>query len=198
MTSSLTLLGYLKVTKKPLLFLSKKKKKSLQVVKMLWSGRYLPFEQRPTSSSAEQEAWTLIIQSLDFTLASNVALIIPKSHCGAIIMLLRSSVQIFPHGYRVEFSVFLKILNLPHRYFILQWSFGPPSQSWPPPFDPLVHINLTPGTCLLCKWFIIMPAFHAHYSQNVIYKMGRCVPRFHVNPLTWRLRLGLTLHISAS
>lgn len=67
-----------------------------------------------------------------------------------------------------------------------------------PLFDLLVHINLTPVICLLCKWFIIMPAFYVHYGQNVNYKMGRCGPRFHVNPLTWRLRLWLTLRISAS
>lgn len=40
-----------------------------------------------------------------------------------------------------------------------------------PSFDPLVHINFAPVICLLCKWFIIMPAFHAHYGQNVNYKM---------------------------
>lgn len=168
---------------------------------MLWGGSYLPFEQRPTLSSAQREAWTLIIKSLDFTLASNVALIIAKSvsghlksHCGAIIMLLLSSVQIF----------FLRTCT--EKSFQCSWislivtSCDPLARHHRtgPSFDPLVHINLTPVICLSCKWFIIMPAFYVHYGQNVNYKMGRCGPRFHVNPLTWRLRLWLTLHISAS
>lgn len=66
-------------------------------------------------SSAQRGAGTLLIKALHFTLASNVALIIAKSvsghlesHCGAIIVLLLSSVHILSQGCREEFSVSLK------------------------------------------------------------------------------------------